>query len=104
MNKKFYIFCIFLLVFSVVFHGFSALETGSGSGSNSGSMNAPLVKYKEWQVGRSDTGTDKNSAEHLSFITSTETSCQHQTKTSCPGPLNKGELGETCLKPINPCP
>ena len=103
MNKKFYIFCIFLLVFSVVFHGFSALETGSGSGSNSGSMNAPLVKYKEWQVGRSDTGTDKNKAEHLSFITSTETSCQHQTKTSCPGPLKKGELG-ACPKPINPCP
>ena len=76
MNKKFYFFCIFLLVFSVVFHGFSALETGSGSGSNSGSMNAPLVKYKEWQVGRSDTGTDKNKAEHLSFITSTGTSCQ----------------------------
>ena len=42
----------------------------------------------------------------LSDATSAEKppACQHQTKPRCPGPLNKGELGETCPKPINPCP
>ena len=69
-TKKFYALCLFLFTFSVVFGGFSAQQTGSGSGTN-----VPLVKFKEWKVGRSDKGTDKDNTVHISFITSTETTC-----------------------------
>ena len=44
--RKFYIFCILLFVFSVVFRGFSAQQTGSGSGS--GSVIAPEVIFNSW--------------------------------------------------------
>ena len=71
MFKKFSVFCILLLAFSIVFRGFSALETGSGSGS----MIAPSVVFKRWKIGRSAQGTNTNSDEHHSFITSTGTSC-----------------------------
>ena len=71
MNKKFYALCLFLFTFSIVFGGFSAQQTNQGSGST----NVPLVKFKEWKVGRSDKGTDKDNTVHISFITSTETSC-----------------------------
>ena len=62
----------FFLLFFAVFRCFSAVETGSDSGSTA----VPLVKFKEWKVGRSDEGTNKDDAVHLSFITSTETSCR----------------------------
>ncbi len=101
MNKKFYFFCIFLLVFSVVFHGFSALETGSGSGSNSGSMNAPLVKYKEWQIGRSDKGTNSSDKVHTSFITSTKTECRFKASVGYQGgsqPQNTSPIDPDTVK------
>ena len=75
MTNKFYAICISLFIslfaFIVVLHGFSSLQTGSGSGSKK----APSVKFTSWSVGRSS-GTDTSKAEHLSFITSTGTSCQ----------------------------
>lgn len=78
MNRKFYAVCIFLFAFIVVL--FSSLQTFSslqmGSGSGSGSKVAPLVKFKEWQIGRSDKGTDTSNKVHLSFITSTQTLCR----------------------------
>lgn len=43
--------------------------------SGSGSTVAPLMKFKEWQIGRSAQGTDKNDTEDLSFITSTQVLC-----------------------------
>jgi len=72
MNKKFYVLCLFLFTFSVLFRGFSAQQTNPGSGSKV----APSVKFKEWKVGRSDKGTDENNKVHISFITSTQTLCR----------------------------
>ena len=64
-------FFVFLLLFVFVMPVFSAVNTNSGSGS----MGKPSVKFKSWQVGRSSKGTDTNSKEQKSFITSTETVC-----------------------------
>ena len=69
MRVKFFVFLLlFVFVCSPVF---SAVNTQSGSGS----MGKPSVKFKEWQVGRSPKGTDTNSKEQKSFITSTEEVC-----------------------------
>lgn len=74
MTKKFYVVCIslFISLFALilVLPCFSAVEDPD---SGSGSQPVPLVKFKDWQVGRSDEGTDKDNAVHLSFITSTQT-------------------------------
>ena len=65
-------FFIFLLLFVFVcWPIFSATSYNSGSGS----MGKPSVKFKKWQVGRSPKGTDTNSKEQKSFITSTEEVC-----------------------------
>jgi hypothetical protein len=65
MRGKFFVFLLlFVFVCSLAF---SATPYNSGSGS----MGKPSVKFKEWQVGRSPKGTDTNSKEHKSFITST---------------------------------
>lgn len=62
MTKKFSLLCIFIFVFSLVFRGFSSLETGSGS------IHVPSIKFKEWQIGRHETKqTDPNNKEHLSL-------------------------------------
>ncbi len=78
MIKKFSIFCILLFAFSIVFRGFSSLETGSGSGSGSGSMSAPQLIFKSWRIGRSERGTVKYNEKHCSFITSTGTTCRFE--------------------------
>ena len=69
MRVKFFIFLL-LFVFVCPFV-FFATPYNSGSGS----MGKPSVKFKEWQVGRSPKGTDTNSDEQKSFITSTEEEC-----------------------------
>ena len=60
---------VFLLVSVFVLPSFPAATT------NSGSMGKPSVKFKSWQVGRSPKGTDTNSDDQKSFITSTEEEC-----------------------------
>ena len=74
MIKKFSIFCILLFAFSIVFRGFSAQQTGSGSGS----MSAPQLIFKSWRIGRSERGTVKYNKKHCSFITSTGTTCRFE--------------------------
>lgn len=58
----------FLFVFVVGSPVFSATSTTSGSGSK------PEMKFDSWRVGRSPRGTNINSKEQKSFITSTGTS------------------------------
>ena len=72
MNRKLSIFCILLFAFSVVF---IVVLRGFSSSSGSDSMGVPNVAFKKWKVGRSDEGTDTDNAVHISFITSTETTC-----------------------------
>ena len=66
-------FFVFFLMFSAVFPLYAATTKKSGSSQ----LGKPSVKFKEWQIGRSDKNTDSN--EHnpnpTSFITSTETEC-----------------------------
>ncbi|MDE0426703.1 MAG: hypothetical protein OXN25_17775, partial [Candidatus Poribacteria bacterium] len=89
MREKFFIF-LFLCVF--VFPVFSAVKTDSGSGS----MGKPSVKFKSWQVGRSPKGTDTNSDEQKSFITSTEEVCYFTASVGYDG--NQGDS----VSPIDP--
>ena len=98
MFKKFSVFCILLLAFSIVFRGFSALETGSGSESGSGYMVAPSVVFTKWRIGRSAQGTNINSKEHRSFITSTGTSCGFEASVR----YKKGNLPKDAFSPIDP--
>ena len=98
MNRKFYVFCILLFAFSIVFRGFSYLETGSGSGSGSGYMVAPSVVFTKWRIGRSALGTDINNEEHCSFITSTGTSCSFEASVGYKG----GNQPKDTFSPINP--
>lgn len=93
MIKKFSIFCILLFAFSIVFRGFSAQQTGSGSGS----MIAPEVIFKSWQIGRSERGTKKDNDEHCSFITSTGTSCWFEASVGY-----KGGNQSKNISPIDP--
>ncbi len=72
MRIKYIVFLfIFLLlsVFSIL--SFSALNTGSGSGS----MNPPSMIFKEWRVGRGVREYTFSIPIHKTFITSTQTSC-----------------------------
>ena len=59
---------IFLYLLSFALPVFSAMNTNPGSGSGK----KPEIKFKSWRVGRSPTGTDINSDEQKTFITSTE--------------------------------
>lgn len=92
MNRKFSVLCIMLLVFSVVFRGFSALETGSGSGYTL----RPLIEFKSWKIGRSAEGTNTNDKEHLSFITSTQSLCSFRASVGYKGNLPRA------TSPIDP--
>ena len=87
MRGKFFVF-FFMFVF--VFPVFSAVETQSGS------MGKPSVKFKSWQVGRSPEGTDTNSKEQKSFITSTEEVCYFTASVGYDG--NQGDS----VSPIDP--
>ena len=69
MRKRYF---VFLFAFAIVLPCFSTLNMNSGSGS----MNKPLMKFKEWQIGRSDKGTNSSDKVHTSFITSTKTECR----------------------------
>ena len=90
MRVKFFIFLfLFVFVCSLVF---SATPYNSGSGS----MGKPSVKFKEWQVGRSPKGTDTNSKEQKSFITSTEEVCYFTASVGYDG--NQGDN----VSPIDP--
>ncbi len=71
MKKDFFAFSVFLLI---VLSCFSFFYLFPVLGSDS-TMTIPSIKFKEWQVGRSDKGTDINKDEHKSFITTTQTSC-----------------------------
>ncbi len=72
MKKRVFAFSVFLLI---VLSCFSFLYLFPVLGSDS--MKAkPSMKFKEWQVGRSDKGTDTSNEVHLSFITSTQTLCR----------------------------
>jgi hypothetical protein len=67
------IFFVFLLLFVFVLPVFSATQQPADSGSSQ--LGKPSVKFKSWRVGRSPEGTDTNSQEQKSFITSTEEVC-----------------------------
>ncbi len=72
MRIKYIVFLsifLFLSVFSTL--SFSALNTGSGSGS----MTPPSIIFKEWRVGRGVKGYSLSVPIHRTFITSTQTSC-----------------------------
>lgn len=70
MRLKFF---VFFLMFGIVgFPVFSAVNTESGSST----LGKPSVKFKSWQVGRSDVGTDPTNIVHTSFITSTQEECR----------------------------
>ena len=71
--KGFVFLSVFLFVlFAFVMPSLSAVNTDSGSDS----MSPPTVKFKEWQIGRSEQkGTNKDNTVHTSFITSTEKIC-----------------------------
>ena len=66
-------FFVFLFLFSIVLPGFPATPTQSNSGSST--LGKPSVKFKEWQIGRSDKNTDSNNDNPTSFITSTQDKC-----------------------------
>ena len=59
-------------------------------------MGKPSVKFKSWQVGRSPKGTDTNSDEQRSFITSTEEVCYFTASVGYDG--NQGDS----VSPIDP--
>ena len=66
-------FFVFLLMFSIVLPVFSATTRQSNSGSST--LGKPSVKFKEWQIGRSDRNTDSSNDNPTSFITSTQDKC-----------------------------
>ena len=70
IRKSFVFLFLILFVCSLVF---SATTRQSNSGSST--LGKPSVKFKSWQVGRSDVGTDSNHIVHTSFITSTQDKC-----------------------------
>ena len=84
---------LFFFLLSVVSPVFSATPTNSGSGS------VPEMKFESWRVGRSPTGTNINSDEQKSFITSTSTSTYLEASVVYKGgtqPRNSG------ISPIDP--
>ena len=88
-------FVIFLFVFGfVVSPVFSATTQPSDSGSSQ--LGKPSVKFKEWQIGRSDKNTDSNNDNPTSFITSTETECRFTASVGYNG--NQGDS----VSPIDP--
>ena len=90
-------FVIFLFVFGLVVSPvFSATTQPANSGSST--LGKPSVKFKEWQIGRSDKNTDTSSYNHnpTSFITSTETECHFTASVVYDG--NQGDS----VSPIDP--
>ena len=83
---------VFLFVFAFVLPSFSATSTRSGSGS----LTPPKMAFKSWCVGRSPVGTNINSQEQKSFITSTETECWVEASVVYDG--NQGDS----VSPIDP--
>ena len=84
---------LFFYLFSVVLPVFSATSTTSGSGSK------PDMKFDSWRVGRSPRGTNINSDDHKSFITTSETECWLEASVMYKGgtqPKNEG------ISPIDP--
>ncbi|MYG06468.1 hypothetical protein F4167_07600, partial [Candidatus Poribacteria bacterium] len=91
MKVRFFVF-LFLFLF-IVSPVFSATSTTSGSGSK------PEMKFDSWRVGRSPTGTNINSDDQKSFITSSETECWLEASVVYKGgtqPKNSG------ISPIDP--
>ena len=90
-------FVVFLFVFGLVVSPvFSATTQPANSGSST--LGKPSVKFKEWQIGRSDKNTDTSSYNHnpTSFITSTETECHFTASVVYDG--NQGDS----VSPIDP--
>ncbi len=81
---------LFLFLLSVVSHVFSATNRRSGSGS------VPKMEFRSWRVGRSPMGTDTNSKDQKSFITSTEEVCYFTASVGYDG--NQGDN----VSPIDP--
>ena len=85
---------VFLFVFAFVLPTFSA-TTNQGSGSGL----TPEMKFDSWRVGRSPTGTNINSPEQKSFITSTGTSTYLEASVVYKGGTQSRNAG---ISPINP--
>lgn len=73
MKVRFFVF-LFLILF-VCSLLYSATTNQQGSNSGSSTLGKPSVKFKSWQVGRSDVGMDLTNIVHTSFITSTQDKC-----------------------------
>ena len=66
-------FFVFFFMFGIMLPLF--LATTRQSGSSSSQLGKPSVKFKEWQIGRSDKNTDSRNDNPTSFITSTQDKC-----------------------------
>ena len=87
-------FLFFFYLFSVVFPIFSATQRQSDSGSSL--LGKPSVKFKSWQIGRSDKSTDSSNDNPTSFITSTQDKCHFTASVGYDG--NQGDS----VSPIDP--
>lgn len=72
IRKSFVFLFLILFVCSLLY---SATTNQQGSNSGSSTLGKPSVKFKEWQIGRSDKSTDSSNNNPTSFITSTQDKC-----------------------------
>ena len=94
MRVRFFVF-LFLILF-VCSPLYSATTNQPRSDSGSSQLGKPSVKFKEWEIGRSAKGTDDGNKLHLTFITSTGTSCRFMAVVRYDG--NQGDN----VSPIDP--